>query len=108
MLARVTGRQCRCSIASIGHRRDEAGKVRAARARPLRPARGVAAPAARRLGPTEPRGVLEADVAARPLVQDRPLPLRPADAVLALAPPREPPPLVPLHRELDGLGWLQK
>src|SRR3954471_8131849 len=90
MLARDIGHQCRCSIASIGHRRDEAGKVRAARARPLRPASGVAAPGARRLGPTEPGGVLEADVAARALVPAPPLPPRPADAVLVRDPAREP------------------
>src|SRR3954447_26577709 len=90
MLARDIGHQYRCSIASIGHRRDEAGKVRAARARPSAPVSGVAAPGARRLGPTEPGGALEADVAARPLVQARHLPLRPADAVLVGDPAREP------------------
>jgi hypothetical protein len=90
MPATGIGHQCRWSIASIGPRRDEAGKVRAARARPLRPASGVVAPGARRLGPTEPGGVLEADVAERPLVQRRHLPLRPADAVLVRDPAREP------------------
>src|SRR3954462_3046591 len=91
MLARDIGHQCRCFIASIGYRRNETGKVRAARARPLRPASGVAAPGARRLGPTDPGGVLEADVAERPLVQGRHLPLRPADAALVRDPAREPP-----------------
>src|SRR3954464_10660186 len=98
MLARDIGHQCRCSIASIGHRRDEAGKVWAARAPPLRPAGGAAAPAARRPGPTEPGGVpptdrggvLEPVVAARPLVQPPPPPLRPADGVLVRDPAREP------------------